>query len=212
MSNFKLICVLPSSQLAPRTKKCKLFQFLEKMTALYNIPELQKDFLLEILIPCWFAPHNLFSFTGPLLLLSMPRFCLSSTYHSWFKAELFKIVATILAPWLGGFDHIGRMIALSWLRIRSAVSLSVVTTQRLPHLSSANRGTIFLQIIKKNYTGNQLNTVFCAWKWTHKKTKQTANTISFCFLIEIKPIAPSLSYYSFSTPRLHCISLCTAVC
>ena len=31
----------------------------------------------------------------------------------------------------------GRMIALSWLRIFSAVSLSVVTTQRLPHLSSA---------------------------------------------------------------------------
>ena len=59
------------------------------------------------------------------------------TYHSVFKASLFRIVATIRAPWLGGLDHMGRMIALSWLRIFSAVSLSVVTTQRLPHRSSA---------------------------------------------------------------------------
>lgn len=59
------------------------------------------------------------------------------TYHSVFKASWFRIVATIRAPWLGGLDHMGRMIALSWLRIFSAVSLSVVTTQRLPHLSSA---------------------------------------------------------------------------
>ena len=58
------------------------------------------------------------------------------TYHSVWRGVLFKIVATILAPWLGGLDHIGRIIALSWLRIRWAVSASVVTVQRFPHRSS----------------------------------------------------------------------------
>ena len=58
------------------------------------------------------------------------------TYHWESHAELFSTAVTIRAPWLGGLDHVARTIAFSWLRMRSPVSLSTVTTQRLPALSS----------------------------------------------------------------------------
>jgi len=60
------------------------------------------------------------------------------THHSCRKAGLRRVVATILAPWLGGFEYMVRTISSTWLRHLERALASLNTRIIFPVRSSAN--------------------------------------------------------------------------
>ena len=63
------------------------------------------------------------------------------TYHSVYKASLLSTVATILAPWFGGFDQAYRTCNSICEKTFALFTASFATMQRLPTLSSVNKNT-----------------------------------------------------------------------
>lgn len=57
---------------------------------------------------------------------------LTSRNHSALNSGELKIVLTMRAPWMGGFEYIGRMRILSWESVRSASSLPLVMSEKAP--------------------------------------------------------------------------------
>lgn len=50
-----------------------------------------------------------------------------------------RISVTILAPWTGGLEYIGRTMILIWERVRAASSLLPVTSEKAPARSPAQK-------------------------------------------------------------------------
>ena len=63
----------------------------------------------------------------------------SKTHHFFSRVGSFKMVATMWAPWLGGFEYMGRTICLSWLRTLLASPLVLHTAVNAPALSSMDK-------------------------------------------------------------------------
>ena len=73
----------------------------------------------------------------------------STTYHSCLYASLLRTVATIRAPWLGGFDHVVLTINSICERTFVIASEFAHTITKFPTLSSENNRINHIQNVSK---------------------------------------------------------------